>query len=233
VQKLKLSLELKYKLIVVCILCLLFITQEISAAESQIHITSNKIKAGQLVISFEAQNFLVEKAIEFLDSGFTLKINYTIELWKSHGFWFDEPVAQQKIEHIITYDLVRMEYSTLRKIGEEISEEMMFKIERIVEWATKFIDAEIAPIKNLPQKAFYYYSINAELNMLTVDNLKDLQLLFQKGQESKKKSGVSFLRFISNIFVGLFFDVVVSQNIVRLNTESEKFQLTELTGGEL
>jgi hypothetical protein len=205
---------------------LLFSGEETSAAESKIQITNSKIKEGQLVVSFEAQNFIAGKAIEFLNSGFTLKLNYIIELWKSHSFWFDKPIAQRKIEHIITYDIIRREYSTLRKIEEEISTETMFKIEQIVEWTTKFIDVEISQFENLQKDASYYYSINAELNMLTVDDFKDLRLLWRKERE-ERKSEAGFLGSLSNIFLGLFFDIVVSQNVVRLKTESEKFQITE------
>ena len=203
------------------ILCLLSNTGDITAAESQIKITGSKVKAGQLIASFEAHNFLAGESIELLNKGFTLKLNYTIELWKSRGFWLDEPVARQKIEHVITYDIVRREYSAFRKIDEEISEETIFKMQQIIDWATKFMDVEISQIAKLQKKPFYYYSINAELNMLTVADLKDLLRLWRIGQESKRKFS------LSNFFLRILIKRLVSQNVVRLKTESEKFQITE------
>jgi len=206
------------------ILCLLSNTGEIAAAESQIKITSSKVKAGQLVVSFEAHNFLAGKAIEFLNKGFTIKINYTIELWKSRGFWFDEQVERRKIEYVITYDIIRQEYSYFRKIGEKISEETIFKMQQIVDWATKFMDVEISPIKQLQKNPFYYYSINAELKMLTANDIKDIRLWFDDF-ESKRVSENSS-HSLSNIFLNMIANLLVSQKVVRLKTESEKFQIT-------
>jgi hypothetical protein len=230
VHKLKLSFKLLYKLIVVGILCFLSSTEEIAAAESQIEIIGSKNKAGQLAVSFEVHDFLTGKAIEFLNKGFTLKINYTTELWKSHSFWFDELVAQRKIESVITYDIVRREYSVFRKEGEEISEKTFFKMEQIVDWATKLMDVEIFQIDKLQKKAFYYYSINAELRMLTADDIKDLQRWFSD-LESKKASE-SGSHSLSNIFLNVIAEFLVSRRVVRLKTESKKFRITA-DGNEL
>jgi len=224
VHKLKLSFKLIYKLIVVGILCLLSSTEEIAAAESQINITGIKSKAGQLAVSFEAYDFLAGKAIEFLNKGFTLKLNYTIELWKSRSFWFDEPVVQRKIEHIIIYDLVRREYSCFRKVGEKISQETLFKIEQLVDWATKFMDVEISQLEKLQRNVFYYYSLNAELNMLTADDIKDLRLWFSNIENTRASESNS--SSLSNIFLNIVADFLVSQQVVRLKTVSEKFRIT-------
>ena len=224
-HKLKLSFKLIYKLIVVGILCLLSNTGEIAAAESQIKITGSRVKAGQLSVSFETHNFLAGKAIEFLNKGFTIKINYTIELWKSRGFWFDEPVERRKIEHVITYDIIRKEYSCFRKIGEKISEETIFKMQQIIDWATKFMDVEISQIEKLPKKPFYYYSINAELKMLTADDIKDIRLWFDDFES--KRASESSSHSLSNIFLNMIANLLVSQKVVRLKAGSEKFQITE------
>ena len=233
-HKLRLSFKLIYKLIVftsftndfvlwVGILFLFSSTGDIAAAERQINITGSKVKAGQLTVSFETHNLLAGKAIEFLHKGFTLKLSYTIELWKSRSFWFDEPVAQREIKHVITYDIVRREYSVFRKIGEEISEETVFKMEQMVDWVTKLMDVEISQIEKLQKEAFYYYSIDAELKMLTADDIKDLQRWF--GNFKSKKASESDSHSLSNIFLNIIADFLVSQKVVRLKTESEKFQI--------
>jgi hypothetical protein len=200
-------------------------TGDIAAAESQINITGSKVKAGRLIIGFEAQNFLAGKAIEFLNKGFTLKVSYTIELWKSRSFWFDKPVAQRKIEHVIIYNLVRREYSCFRKVGDKISEETLFKIEQLVDWATKFMDVEISQIEKLQKNVLYYYSINAELNMLTADDIKDLRLWFSDIENTRASESNS--SSLSNIFLNIVADFLVSQKVVRLKTVSEKFRITE------
>jgi len=179
------------------------------------------------MISFEAQNFLAGRALEYLNKGFTVQLNYTIELWKSRGFWFDRPITQQKLEHIITYDIVRREYSVFRKIDKEISEKTIFKIEPLIDWVTKFMEIGISKIKKLQDKSFYYYSINAELKMLTADDLKDLQLWLSGIEDETKSTDKS--RSLSSIFIGIVTDFLVSQKSIKLKMESEKFQIQKLT----
>lgn len=222
-QEIKPSLKFIFKISIIVILYLLFSIGKISADESQIQIIGNTINAERLAVSFQAQNFLTEKAIEFLNKGFTLQINYTIELWKSRSFWFfDKPLTQKKIEHIIRYDIFRKEYSCLQKIEEEISEKTVFKIERIVDFTTKFMNIEMADIKNLQNKSDYYYSINAELKMLTADELKDLQRWFRELESEREESKSNSL---SDIFMRIITDFFVSQKVEKLRTESEKFRI--------
>lgn len=216
-RRLKLSLKLLYKLAVVGFLCLLSNTEEIAAAESRIEITGSKIKAGKLTVSFEARNLLSGKALEFLNKGFTLRLNYVVELWRSRSFWFDKLEAKREIEHIIAYDIVRREYSGLRRIGERISRKTAFKVERIVEWTTRLTGVEISQIDRLQEKAFYYYSISAELKMITADDIRDLRRWFSGFEEEGE-----------NILLRIITEFLVSQKAIRLKTESEKFHLLSL-----
>jgi hypothetical protein len=87
------------------------------------------------------------------------------------------------------------------------------------------MDVEISQIEKLQKNVLYYYSINAELNMLTADDIKDLRLWFSDIENTRASESNS--SSLSNIFLNIVADFLVSQKVVRLKTVSEKFRITE------
>jgi hypothetical protein len=86
------------------------------------------------------------------------------------------------------------------------------------------MDVEISQIEKLQKNALYYYSINAELNMFTADDIKDIRLWFSDIENARASESSS--SSLSNIFLNIVADFLVSQKVVRLKTVSEKFQVT-------
>lgn len=189
----------------------------------ELQLIQNAIFDNQLVMRFQANDVFTEKVIKFLDRGFTIRIEYKIELWQSRKYWFDQLNTQYNLIYQMKFEPLEKRYACLRKQqGEAIDSKLDPNREKIIEWATK-IDKllNIAPISQLDSYSGYYYNIEIILATLTSENIKDLQKWLGefKGEEQSTLTKTTFK---------VATDFISSRNNKKTSMQSEKFNLQNL-----
>ena len=209
-----------------CIITILVIISGIcNANEMKIQMVQNAISNNQLVMNFQADNVFNEKVTKFLDRGFTIRIEYKIELWQSRKYWFDRLHNQYKMIYQMKFEPLEKRYECVRKQqGEVIDSKLTPNRELIIQWATK-IDRmlNIAPIGQLDQNSSYYYSIEIILITLTSENIKDLQKWL--GEFSGEREEPSTL---TKTTFKVATDFISSRNSKKTSMRSERFYLQNL-----
>jgi hypothetical protein len=206
----------------VMMLCLF---ASVSAADLSISVLQNGVLNDNLVMQFQAKEVFTEKVIKFLNRGFTVRIDYTIELWQSRRFWFDHLDRQRIISYQIDFELFEKRYtcSKLQK-GKVIESKLDRKLDEIVLWTTRpESPLTIIPADQLDQDASYYYNMEILIATPTTENLKRLQeRLSESGEEEKNLSTLTKATF------RIARDYISSKNSKKLAVRSEEFHLRDL-----
>ncbi len=189
----------------------------------ELQLIQNAISGDQLVMQFQANDVFTEKVIKFLDRGFTIRIEYKIELWQSRKYWFDSLSSQYNLIYQMKFEPLEKRYACLRKQqGKAVDSKLDPDREKIIDWATK-IDKllNIAPISQLDPNSSYYYNIEIILATLTSENIKDLQKWLGefKGEEPSTLTKTTFK---------VATDFISSRNNKKTSIRSEKFYLQDL-----
>lgn len=219
------------KSIVLCItlaiglLCLLAHAHYAFAAEASIKMVQNGILNGNLVMQFRAEEVFTEKVIMFLNRGFTVKIEYKIELWRSRRYWFDRLDSQHNISYQIDFEPLEKRYICLKsQQGEAVTSKLDRQLDSIVEWTMQpESPLTVMPVERLDPGAKYYYNIEILIATLTAENIKDLQKwLGQFGGEEKEPSTLTKTSF------RVARDFLSSRNHKKLSMQFEQFRLHDL-----
>jgi hypothetical protein len=213
-----------YGILAVILLCLLANADGVHAAESSIKVTQNGILKGDLVMRFRAEEIFTEKVTKFLNRGFTVRIEYKIELWRSRRYWFDRLDSQHSISYQIDFEPLEKRYICLKsQEGTAITSKLDRQLDRIIEWTTRPEPALIViPLERLNQEAKYYYSIEILIATLTTENIKHLQKWLEYGGKEKETSTVTGTSF------RLARDFLSSRNRRKISERSGKFYLHAL-----
>jgi len=217
-HRFRLILKLLYRLLAIGFFCLFANTSELGAVESTIRIIQNGIIKGNLVMKFRADELFNEKVIKFLNRGFTIKIEYNIELWKSRGYWFDKLDSQQNIGYEITFEPIEKSYRCTRtNNGAVIISKSDRQLNRVIQWVTSTdTPVIISPLAQLDETE-YYYNIEILIATLTAENIRDLQKWageFSQKEEPSSLAKTSF-RVVS--------DFLSSRNHKNISIRSERF----------
>jgi len=223
-QKLALTIKLLYKLLVIGLFCIFANANQVNAAESSLRVMQNAILKGNLIMRFQADSIFTDKVIKFLDRGFTIRVEYTIELWQTKGYWFDQLDNQQEISYQIDFNPLEKKYvckRTYQKSSIVIKTDK--DIEKIIRWVM-FPDfpVKITSINQLEASKIYYYNIGVLVATLTSENVKDLQKWISKYDEQEESSSLAktAFKFIS--------DLISSRSHKKFFVKSEQFNLSEL-----
>jgi len=204
---------------------LLCLFASVSAADLSISVLQNGLLNDNLVMQFQAKEVFTEKVIKFLNRGFTVRIDYTIELWQSRKFWFDRLDSQHTISYQIDFELFEKRYtcSKLRK-DKVIESRLDRKLDEIVLWTTRPESPMIITSSDqLDQDANYYYNMEILIATPTTENLKRLQeRLSESGEEEKNVSTLTKATF------RIARDYISSKNSKKLAARSEEFHLRDL-----
>ncbi len=219
-KKLILTLKLLYRILALGILCLFANTNEIAQAETSIKIIQNGITKGQLAMQFKVDELFDEKVTKFLKRGFTIRLDYNIELWRKRGYWFDSLSNQQSISYEILFDVLEKRF-LCRKMKQDstIESRTEKQLNKLIQWLTEqdslFI---IAPLDELSPGSQYYYNIEIIIATLTADNIKDLQRWMGEFDKRSEQPS-SFARTSFKIVA----DFLSSRNHKRISIRSESF----------
>lgn len=212
-------------ILVVGLLCLSAGIDNVRAAEASIKLIQNGVLKGKLIMQFQAEEVFSEKVIKFLNRGFTVGIEYKVELWRKRRYWFDHLDIQHKINYQIDFEPLKKRYVCLKsQQGTAIASKLGRKLAEIVLWTTRpDPPLSIIPAERLDPKASYYYNVEILIATLTTEDIKDLQKWLSKfGEEDKETSTFTKTSF------KVAADFISSRNHKKLSARSEEFRLGKL-----
>jgi len=224
-RKLALTIRLLYRLLTIGLLCLFASADDVSAAEASIKLIQNGVRENNLVMQFQAEEVFSEKVIKFLNRGFTIRIQYSVELWRSRRYWFDHLDKNHSISYQINFAPLEKRYACLKsQQGAAITSKLDQELDTIIQWAT-LIDPPliISPVKLLEPGTEYYYNIQIIVATLTGENIKDLRKWLDGiGTEEDENSTITDTTF------RVAMDFISSRNQKKHSVRSEKFRPRDL-----
>ena len=211
-------------IIAIGLLCLLAYVDDARADDVSVKLVENGIVEGNLVMQFQAEEVFTEKVIKFLTRGFTVKIEYTIELWKSRKWWFDSLDTQHNIRYQIDFEPLEKRYTCLiSEQGKALTSKLERQLANIIQYTTRpELPLTISSVAKLDRRASYYYNIIISVATLTAENINDLRKWVRFGEKEKETSTLTKTSF------KLAKDAISSRHRKRVSTRSEKFRLHEL-----
>lgn len=219
-NKLILTVKLLCRILALGLLCLFANANEIAQAETSIKLVQNGILKGNLAVQFKVDDLFNEKVIKFLNRGFTIRLDYNIELWRKRGYWFDSLTNQLIISYEILFDVLEKRF-LCRKIEQNnnIESRTEKQLNKLIQWLTEQNSLLIiAPLEELAPGSQYYYNIEIIIATLTADNIKDLQRWMgefdKKGEQPSSFAKTSFK---------VVADFLSSRNHKRISLRSEIF----------
>lgn len=224
-KKLVLTFKLLYRVMVIGILCIFANTAEVSSAENTVRIVQNCILKGNLAMKFQTDDIFNQKVMKFLNRGFTVRVEYNIELWQKRGYWFDSLRSQKSISYQINFDPIEKIYQCQRsQDGSRIITKSDKQIDNLSRWV---INPDIYlifdPIDQLSLNDRYYYNIEVLVATLTAENVRDLRRWMgdfsDKGDQSSS---------FSKTTINMIIDFLSSRNHKRFSVRSEQFYISEL-----
>jgi len=198
----------------------------VKASEAPITIVQNQLSADALIVSFEvnADNVFTPQTLTFLQRGFTIRTDYTVELWRSRNLWFDKLEAQEQIRCELNYDILSRSYKCIISRTDKIEPQKGNELSKAMEWVTKMDSLEILTRQKLDLNGQYYYTIKADVATLTAQDIRDLQRWLESDSGERKDGELSISRATFSI-VTVFLS---AKNHRKFSMESQKFR-----GGEL
>ncbi len=212
-----------YRILAIGLICLFANASEISAAENMARVIQNGILKNNLAVRIRAGSVFNDKIIRFLDRGFTIRIEYNIELWQSRGFWFDRLEKQKEFSYQVDFDALEQKYVCQRtNQNSSIIAKTEKELEKIIEWVT-YPDFPImfTPIAQLESDSEYYYNINILVATLTAENVKDLQKWMGEFEEKESSS-------LAKTAFKIISDFISSRNHKQYSVRTDKFSPSEL-----
>lgn len=211
-------------IIAIGLLCLAVYVGNAGADDISVKVVENGILEENLVMQFLAEEVFTEKVIKFLTRGFTVEIEYTIELWKGRKWWFDSLDAQHIIRYKIDFEPLEKRYTCLiSEQGKAITSKLEKQLAKIIQYTTRpEIPLIISPIAKLDRKSSYYYNIIVSVATLTAENINDLKKWVRFGGKEKETSTLTKTSF------KLAKDAISARHRKRVSTRSQKFRLHDL-----
>lgn len=182
-------------------LCLLTSFNAANASEASIKIVRNQLYEDTLFLSFEAKadKVFTSQTLTFLQRGFTIRIDYTVELWRSRSFWFDKLESQEQLRCELNYDILNRVYKCVISREDKIELKKENELTKAIEWVTKIDSLEILNNQKLELKGRYYYTIKADVVTLTAQDIRDLQRWLEDDSDERKGGELSISRTTFNI----------------------------------
>ncbi len=199
-------------------------TATTQAADSPITIVQNYLSSDSLVIAFDVnvEKIFTTQTRTFLQRGFTIQIDYKIELWKSRRFWFDKLKAQEHIQYELNYDILNSNYHCIFNWSDKdkIDVKKSAQLEQAIVWVTQVEPIAILPRKQVDLEGKYYYTITADISTLTAGDIRDLQQWLKGDSDKTDESSISRATFrVVTAFLS-------AKNHRKFTMESKNFYIT-------
>jgi hypothetical protein len=204
--------------------CMAIYAENVYAADISVKVIENGILDKNLVMQFQAEEVFTEKVIKFLTRGFTVKIEYTIELWRSRKWWFDRLDTQHSVRYQIDFEPLEKRYTCLiSEQGKAITSKLEQQLANIIQYATRpELPLTIGPVAELDRESNYYYNIIISVATLTAENINDLRRWIKFGEKEKETSTITRTSF------ELAKDAISARHRKRVSMRSDMFRLQNL-----
>ena len=215
---------LLYVIMVTALLYLSVCENDARADDVSVTVLENGIFQDNLVMQFQAEGVFTERVIKFLTRGFTVRIEYTIELWRSRRWWFDHLDRQINMNYQIDFEPLEKRYTCrISRPGKAITARLDRQLANIIRWTTQpELPITIIPAVQLDSKARYYYNIVVSIATLTAEDISDLRRWIKVGEKEKETSTLTKTSF------KLAKDAISARHRKRVSTRSKKFHLRDL-----
>ena len=215
---------LLYVIIVTALLYLSVCENDARADDVSVEVVENGIFQDNLVMQFQAEGVFTERVIKFLTRGFTVRIEYTIELWRSRRWWFDHLDHQININYEIDFEPLGKRYTfRTSRPGKEVTSKLDQQLANIIQWTTQpELPIVIVPAVQLDLKSGYYYNLVVSIATLTAEDINDLRRWIKVGGKEKETSTLTKTSF------KLAKDAISARHRKRVSIQSEKFRLRDL-----
>ncbi|MBC8229140.1 DUF4390 domain-containing protein [bacterium] len=207
-------------------LCLLVSLTTAKASETPITIAQNQLSEDALLLSFKvnADEVFTPQTLMFLQRGFTIRIDYTVELWRPRSFWFDKLEVQKQIRCELNYDILSRSYKCIINRTDKMEPRKGNELSKAIEWVTNMDSLEILTRQKLDSNKQYYYTIKADIATLTAQDIQDLRRWLESDSSEDKGGELSISRATFNIVTAF----LSAKNHRKLSMESPKFYGDEL-----
>ena len=224
-RKVALTIRLLYRIMAIGLFCIFASTNDVSAAESLVKVVQNGILKGNIAMRFQAGEIFTDKVIKFLSRGFTVRVEYSIELWQNRGYWFDRPHSQRNISYQIDFEPIEKRYVCKRfQDGSQVVSKTDKQLDKLIQWVTHpDIPVIFVPMYQLDPEARYYYNIGILVATLTAENVKDLQKwMGEFGDQEEQTSSFAKTTF------KVVMDFLSSRNHKKYSVKSDEFYPSNL-----
>lgn len=176
-------------------------------------------------MQFQAEGVFTKKVIKFLNRGFTVRVEYRVELWRKRRYWFDHLDTQHSISYQINFEPLEKRYICLKsQQGAAITSKLDRQLDKIIQWTTlPDPPLKVLPIGQLSQKAEYYYNIEIITATLTGENIKDLRKWLDGFGDKESKDST-----LTNTTFRVAKDFISSRNQKKRSARSKDFRLRDL-----
>jgi len=224
-RKVTLTIKLLYRLTAIGLFCIFASTSEVSAAESIVKVVQNGIIKDNLAMRFQAEDIFNDKVVKFLSRGFTVRVEYTIELWERRSYWFDRLYGQRNISYQIDFEPLEKLYVCSRlQEGSQAMSKTDKQLDRLIKWITHpDLAITFVPLEQLDSGSKYYYNIGILVATLTAENVKDLQKWMSEFGEHEEQTS-SFAKTTFKVVM----DFLSSRNHKKYSVKSDEFYLSDL-----
>jgi hypothetical protein len=224
-RKFALTIRLLYRLTVIGLFCIFATTSEVSAAENIVKVVQNGILKNNLAMRFQVGEIFTDKVVKFLNRGFTIRIDYNIELWESRGYWFDRLYGQRNISYQLDFEPLEKRYVCKRSLeGSSIISKTDKQLDNLLQWIMRpELPITFVPVEQLGPESKYYYNIGILLATLTAENVRDLQKWMSEFNQQEEETS-SFAKTTFKIVM----DFLSSRNHKKISVKSDEFYLSDL-----
>ena len=212
-------------LLLICMFSALGDLNALHAAENPLELTLNGIVGNDVVLGFKAHGVFSQSVMKFLNRGFTVKMEYRIELWRRHRFWFDHLDAHHNIEYQIDFEPLERRYTCLESREGAVTRSKLDRdLQGIITWSTcpdPYV--KIVSVSKMDKQARYYYNIELVISTVTTENMRRLrERLREFGQKKKQPSTLTRTAF------RIATDFLSSRNRKKYAFQSKVFSLRDL-----
>jgi len=224
-RKVALTIRLLYKIMAIGLFCIFASTSDVSAAENLVEVVQNGILKGNIVMRLQTGEIFTDKVVKFLSRGFTVRVDYSIELWQSRGLWFDRLYSQKNISYQIDFEPIEKRYVCKRfQEGSQVVSKTDKQLDKLIKWITHpDIPLIFVPVEQLDPESSYYYNIGVLVATLTAENVKDLQKWMGEFGEQEEQTS-SFARTTFKVVM----DFLSSRNHKKYTVKSDEFHPSDL-----
>ncbi|MBD3181986.1 DUF4390 domain-containing protein [Candidatus Poribacteria bacterium] len=190
-----------------------------------INIVKNEVINGKLAPTFKANGVFTNRVVKYLNRGFTVRIDYKIELWRKRRFWFDSLESQKRLSYQMNFVPLEKRYLCVKyQDGKALESKLDRQQEEIIKWVTQpEPPLKLVNTMELDQKSGYYYNIEVIVATLTTENIEHLQQWLDEFDEEEEDKST-----FTETTLKVAADLLSSRNRKNKTFRSEIFHIYNL-----